>query len=249
MEISSALIPPPPKLIMERRPLRATVSQECINELLAFVTKHIEPDETPGEAMHSGYDWFYEYFSFIPEEQLRSQLAQAYYQSRYIHKLLVALKLDGQERFPFLLLQLLEYASLYEALTDYLIQSKYLDSEDFAAKRVKKEIKKRQELNPTKSILLHDKDGAQEKVFFAYEKEVKLELRDIRFSDRIAFVSSKISISSSDAKYIEKVYDLRNHIHILKAAEKEFEPDHNDVARAFKIFKRFMAAVKADLAT
>lgn len=234
---------------MANRPLRATVSQECIDELLAFVTRHIEPDEKPGEAVNSGYDWFYEYFSFIPEEQLRSQLAQAYYQSRYVHKLLVALKLEGQERFPFLLLQLLEYASLYEALTDYLIQTKYIDTEEFLAKRVKRDIKKRQELNPAKSMLLHDKDGAQERVFFAYEKEVKLELRDIRFSDRISFVSSKISLTGSDAKYIEKIYDLRNHIHILKAAEKEFEPDHKDVAKAFKIFKRFVAAVKTDLAT
>jgi hypothetical protein len=235
---------------MASRPLRATVSQECIDELLAFVNKHIEPDEKPGEAVHSGYDWFYEYFSFIPEEQLRSQLAQAYYQSRYIHKLLVALRLEGQERIPFLLLQLLEYASLYEALTDYLIQFKYLDSSDFADKRVKREIKKRQELNPATSMLLHEKDGAQDRVrvFFAYEKEIKLELRDIRFSDRIAFVSSKISLSNHDARYIEKIYDLRNHIHILKAAEREFEPDHNDVAEAFKIFKRFVTAVKADLA-
>jgi len=233
---------------MANRPLRATVSQECIDEILAFVTRHIEPEETPGEAVHSGYDWFYEYFSFIPEEQLRSQLAQAYYQSRYVHKLLVALRLDGQERFPFLLLQLLEYASLYEALTDHLIQTKYFDSGDFLDTRVKKEVKKLQELNPTRSILLHDKDGAQERVFFAYDKEIKLELRDIRFSDRIAFVSSKISLSRSDAKYIEKIYGLRNHIHILKAAEKEFEPDHNDVRKAFRIFKRFVAAVKADLA-
>jgi hypothetical protein len=160
----------------------------------------------------------------------------------------VALRLDGQERFPFLLLQLLEYASLYEALTDYLIQAKYLDSNDFAGKRVKREIKKRQELNPTKSMLLHEKDGARDRVFFAYEKEIKLELRDIRFSDRIAFISSKISLSSHDAKYIERIYDLRNHIHILKAAEKEFEPDHKDVAKAFRIFKKFVAAVKADLA-
>jgi hypothetical protein len=248
IEISSRHFPPLPNLIMANGPLRATVSQECINELLAFVTRHIEPDETPGEAAHSGYDWFYEYFSFIPDVQLRSQLAQAYYQSRYIHKLLVALKLEGQERIPFLLLQLLEYASLYEALTDYLIQTKYFDSEDFLGKRLKKEIKVRQELNPSKSMLIHHKDGAKEQVFFAYEKEIKLELRDIRFSARIGFVSSKISLSSHDAKYIEKIYDLRNHIHILKAAEKAFEPDHKDVAKAFKIFKRFVSAVKADLA-
>ena len=132
----------------------------------------------------------------------------------------------------------------------FLIQSKYLNSSDFADKRVKREIKKRQELNPATSMLLHEKDGAQDpvRVFFAYEKEIKLELRDIRFSDRIVFISSKISLSSHDAKYIERIYDLRNHIHILKAAEKEFEPDHKDVAKAFRIFKRFVAAVKADLA-
>ncbi len=76
-----------------------------------------------------------------------------------------------------------------------------------------------------------------------------LELRYIRFSDRIAFVSSKISLSSTDAKYIEKIYDLRNHIHILKAADQAFEPDHNDVVKAFRIFKRFVSAVKADLAS
>ena len=98
-------------------------------------------------------------------------------------------------------------------------------------------------------MLRHHKDGADERVFFAYEKEIKLELRDIRFSDRISFVSSKISLPRTDAKYIEKIYDLRNHIHILKAAEKEFEPDHNDVAKAFRIFKKFVAAVKADLAS
>ncbi len=123
---------------MANRPLQTTVSQECIDELLAFVTRHIEPDETPGEAVHSGYDWFHEYFSFRPDVELLSQLAQAYYQSRYVHKLLVALKLDGRERFPFLLLQLLEYASLYEALTDYLIKEKYFDSEDFLGKRKKR---------------------------------------------------------------------------------------------------------------
>jgi hypothetical protein len=94
------------------------VSQGSIDEILSFVKKHIEPDGDPANKSLFGFDWFYEHFSFIAEDDIRSQLAQTYYHSRYMHKLLVGLQLTGKERYPFLLFQIFEYASIYEALTD-----------------------------------------------------------------------------------------------------------------------------------
>lgn len=223
------------------------ISQESIDEVLSFVKKHIEPDNDPVNKSLFGFDWFYDYFSFISDNEIRTQLAQTYYHSRYMHKLLVGLQLRGKEQYPFLLFQIFEYASIYEALTDYLIEKKYIDSPDFKKVKTTKEIKKLPAINPTHSKIIHESSGRHQEIFFAFEKLKDISLRDIKFSDRIGYVAHKINLTDSDLGYIKKTYDLRNHIHLLKAANTSFSPDHRDGAKAFKKLNKFIQAIKKDL--
>jgi len=228
-------------------PLKDSVQQSSIDEVMRFINRHIEPDEKPEEKTHTGYDWFYEYFSFVPEPNIREHFAQAYYQSRFVHKLLIALKLSGRESMPLLLLQLFEYASLYEALTDYLIERKFESSSDFKPYKVVKEIRKYPALNSNSWRLIFHKDEIDEPIFFAYEKDKSLQLRDIRFSDRIRYLGKKIGLTDPDATYIAKIYDLRNHIHLLKAADDNFVPSHEDCKKAFRILRKFIENVRMEL--
>ena len=227
--------------------VKNTISDAALNELNLFILKHIEPDKNPSSITKKGYDWFYEYFSFIEEVKIREQLAQSFYQARYVHKLLVALRLSDREMYPFILLELFEYASIFEALTDYVIEKKYKESEDFQSLCTVTELVKSASFNHKNGQLFFKKsDTETEELIFAHYKIKKLQLRDIRFSDRIDYLSKKIVLSKSDLENIKKIYDGRNHIHLLKAAADDFMPNPKETAKAFRIVRRFIESVRTN---
>ncbi len=83
--------------------------------LLEYCTKHL-----PGNL-----DWHVDQFGFIEEVELRKRLGRAYYSARYIAKLMEALSATGDELHAFVKFQIIQYASIYEAVISHLLWNRY----------------------------------------------------------------------------------------------------------------------------
>ena len=66
-------------------------------------------------------------FRFIPEGELRKRLGRAFYTARYIYKLGEALSVSGDEQHAFVKFQIMQYASIYEAVVSNLLWGAYRD--------------------------------------------------------------------------------------------------------------------------
>jgi hypothetical protein len=69
--------------------------------------------------------WHVNEFAFIDDVELRHRLGRAYYAARYVGKLMGALQATGDELHAFVKFQILQYASIYEAVVSYLLWSRY----------------------------------------------------------------------------------------------------------------------------
>ena len=77
--------------------------------------------------------WHIDQFPFIENEELKSRLGRAFYSARYIAKLMEALLASGDEIHPFVKFQIMQYASIYEAVVSYLLWSRYAEHAEVRA--------------------------------------------------------------------------------------------------------------------
>lgn len=77
-----------------------------------YVRKHIASEE-----------WHAIYFDFIDDRELASRLSDEFLSTRYIYKLLEGLEADGWLLRAQIRLQVLSYASIYEAVLHHLLFS------------------------------------------------------------------------------------------------------------------------------
>lgn len=76
--------------------------------------------DLPGELQ-----WHVDQFTFVEDEELRFRLGRAYYSARYIYKLMEATFVSGDERHPFVKFQIMQYASIYEAVVVNLLFGRF----------------------------------------------------------------------------------------------------------------------------
>ena len=71
--------------------------------------------------------WHVDQFGFIENTELRKRLGRAFYSARYVAKLMEALLAAGDEVHPFIKFQIMQYASIYEAVVVNLLWTKYAE--------------------------------------------------------------------------------------------------------------------------
>ena len=74
--------------------------------------------------------WFIDCFSFISDDQLKIQLGEAFYLARFLYTLMEAMSLPMAKNKGFIKFQIIQYASICEALLNYVIEKHFLS--DFA---------------------------------------------------------------------------------------------------------------------
>lgn len=79
-------------------------------------------------------DWFDQQFDFIEDKALATRLALEFYSARYIYKLGEALAVRGEKMHAHNKFQIMQYASIYEAIITHLLWTKYADTD--AVKRI-----------------------------------------------------------------------------------------------------------------
>src|SRR6476469_4576691 len=70
-------------------------------------------------------NWHINQFDFIDNVDLRNKIGRAFYSARVISKLMEGLYVAGEDIHPFVKFQIIQYASIYEAVTTYLLWNKY----------------------------------------------------------------------------------------------------------------------------
>jgi len=177
-------------------------------------TEQIQSAITEYIDKHTGDANFYsEYFWFISDADLRTRLEEEFKSARYIYKLL-----EGMQAKDWLLaaevrVQILLYASIYEAVLHHVLLQDYASSE--AVKRITT-YESRKRINISGAIEKKIKDTYSPAGAVAvYQLELAaVDERKIIFEDKATAALELGLIDKAIHEVIVKVYSLRNAIHL-----------------------------------
>ena len=163
-------------------------------------------------------DWHIRKFIFIDDIELRERLGRAFYAARYMSKLMEALYVQNNELHPFVKFQVIQYASIYEAVITYLLWNRFKDHAEVIALQTHKAYKPVSALGSLTTIKFGD-----EQVYTCVYKDEKTPKNSIPFADK---VDCGVRIGFIDTQYaedIKNIYKLRNLAHIETEAKKQIE--------------------------
>jgi len=214
--------------------------------VVSYCNNYIVPDnnyiDSPTITHTHPLDWFEDYFEFTGDTALKTHLAEAYYQARFIYKIMQGLRLTSFKRNAFVKFQIQQYASIYEALLDFVLE-KY-NREDI------KERLKELEYKPISVFASNaectiEENGQKEKVFTCRKSIKKINLKNTRIDKRTEIAVSLGLISQATKQSFDSLYDLRNNIHLLKASIANYRPKVQESFEAFKLMSTFVLEIKA----
>ena len=187
--------------------------------------------------------WHVDQFSFIIDEELRKRLGRAFYSARYVGKLMEALLASGDEIHPFVKFQIMQYASLYEAVVSYLLWTRYVDHLEVKALQTHKAYKPVNALGNLTSM----KYG-EEALFTCVYRDAKTPRNSIPFKDKVDCAVRIGFIDEAYAEDIKRTYELRNLAHIETEAEKQIEVELAHAKTGYWRIKPFLERVVVALA-
>ena len=183
-------------------------------------------------------DWFVEYFSYTNNQSLKKQLGEAFYQARFNYKMMNVLQLPLYKQRGIVKFQIIQYASICEAILDYTITSFFkaeLKSTFFDV-----------EYTNFPNALSNNTEitNLGEKLFVCKKKTREKPLKFVRIGDKTDFAVRKLIISNDIKLKVDALYDLRNNVHILKATEVEYYPKLKEAKEAFLLMQEFVQQTK-----
>lgn len=221
------------------------VSTKTATEVVNYCNKNIVPDAgfiRDNKGKHP-ITWFQKYFDFVDDIKLRNHLADAYYQARFVYKLMVALNLTSFKKKAVVKFQTIQYASIYEALIDYVLDKFHRDSDELKKVATVEEYKKVTAFSKSTKVAFTE-NGITSDIHSCKLTSKSLKLKEVRFSKRVeAAVALKI-IKQDTADKINWFYELRNNVHLTTAAINKFYPSVNQSIEAFEQMDSFIKQMK-----
>lgn len=214
------------------------ISQQMKRDIVNYCNAHIVPDEMFNARNAYPSDWFINYFDFIDNQALRKHLGEAFYQARFLYKLMSALSLPLAKNKGILKFQIIQYASINEAVLDYTID-----------KYFREEIKSRfarSEYTPVKNSL-----SASTKITYEGEELIPCKrvvkaqtTKLLRIQDKTDFAVEKGIISEELRSQMCALFNTRNNVHILKAVSNDYNPKIIEAKNAFEFMMTFVTHIK-----
>jgi hypothetical protein len=183
-------------------------------------------------------DWHIDQFSFIDDIDLKNKLGRAYYSARYMSKLMEATYASGDEIHPFVKFQIIQYASIYEAVTSYLLWNKFSEHEEVKALQIHKAYKPVSALGSLTNLKY---DGTD--LFTCLYKDTKTPRNSIPFKDRVDCAVRIGFIDEAYSEDIKNLYRLRNLAHIETEARTLEEIELEDSKKGYWRIKPFLEAI------
>ena len=197
------------------------------------------PDVTFNESKLYPIEWFKQQFNFIDDLNLREHLADTYYQTRFAYSLMRTLSLPLGKHKGILKLQIIEYASICEALLNYTITKYFKDEFESTYASVEyQDIS-----NSISNLLKVSFDGHD--TFFCKKKTKKASITYCSNPQKAEFAFKKGIITLDTMNAYCTLYDLRNNAHILKAAANNYYPKIKEAKSAYELLYTFIAEIRS----
>lgn len=202
------------------------------DNVTSYIFNHIVP-KSVSPRPQKAIIWFEEQFDFIEEERLKKTIGEAFYQARFMGRIIEALGLKGGFNNGLVKAQMVLYASIYEAVIDYGLNSR---SNLEAVKKLKADRlykAHKTALSSNVKLILCENNESSELVV-CKETQRERSLKEIQFKQRLKTAIEIDMVNSDQCDLIEKLYDDRNSVHLHAAVAKHFRPDSGDSTNAYK---------------
>lgn len=192
-------------------------------------------------------DWHRERFDFISDENLQHRLADEFISTRYVYKMLEGMSADGWLLRAQIRLQVLSYASIYEAVLHHILFTCFSSNPNVQSLT---EFKTKKEISiPThkKTALVNALKHDGKDIIPTYEAIGKTDITKVRF-DKKAECAEKLGLI--DAKLRDEIielYEARNAIHIHAEIKKNLDYQLALSKRAYLRMEPFIMQIKNNL--
>lgn len=211
------------------------------NEVVDYVLRDLVPDASNSQ---TPFKWFVSQFGFILDTNLKNKLGEAFYQARLMEKVREALGLKEGFNHAFVQFQILQYASIYEAVIDYKLDQIHHVPEVKLLIRHENLARVKEAFGSATRLTYTDATGEHELI--PCRKVLGTQkLKEIQFAKRLK-ASVKVGIvPSNTADFIENLYEKRNCLHLINAAAKDYKPLVEMSKKAFESMRSFLNHVKS----
>ena len=185
-------------------------------------------------------DWYLERFDFVGDKELREHIAKEFMAARYISKLGEALNVVDEKLHAHCKFQIVQYASIYEAVIVYLLWENYSDHK--AVIEIEYHYAYKLAGSVPNNINITNNDG--EEIFLCAKRNEKTSRHSIKFQDKVD-ASVKIGFLEKElAEEIKEFYSLRNALHLETAAKKSIKYELEQSRLAYLRMKPFVDKIK-----
>lgn len=182
-------------------------------------------------------------FDFIDNERLKERVISEYKAARYIYKLGEALSVESDKLHPHVKFQIVQYASIYEALIVYFLWEKYPDHDAVTSIEFHTTFRKAAAMPSSIQLLT----SAGEDITLCIEARQKTSRVSIKFDDK---VDAAVKIGFLDGELgeeIKSLYKLRNAIHLESALKNDVQYELASSQLAFRRMLPFTRGLRAFL--
>jgi uncharacterized protein (UPF0332 family) len=204
------------------------LEQELRDKILAYCIRDL-----PGDLA-----WHIDQFNFVMDLELRTSLGRAYYSARYVAKLMEALQPEKGFVHPFIKFQIIQYASIYEAVVAYLLWTEFADHPEVKKLQTHKAYKPISALGGLTKMTYEDKE-----LFTCLYKDSKTQRTAIPFKDKVDCAVRLGLIDEAYSGDIKKTYDLRNLAHLEAEAERQIEVELEEAKTGYWRMKPFLERI------
>jgi hypothetical protein len=192
--------------------------------------------------------WHSDYFYFVRNRALRGRLGKEFWSARAVYKLLEGFQATGALKRAQVKLQVLQYASIYEAVLHYALFTVYRRHPEVKVLRQstwRTKVSVRTELlgkiSTTTKVPLNE-------LRVVREEFIDGDITKIRFDDKVRVAASLRLVTPAAAKELNELFSARNSIHLHAEIKKGLAYQLDLSRRAFKGMKSFRAHLVQRLA-
>ena len=188
-------------------------------------------------------NWYHLYFSFIKDSVLADRLADEFRSARYIYKTLEALEAKDWLQRAQIRVQILQYASIYEAVIHYVLFDLLCDEPK--VKEIREYTKLTRISIPAASLSAIAKCLSHDSRFIIpmYEAPGVADLTKVRFDAKAGCAESLGLIDEGLRDDLIEFYEARNAIHIHAEIRKSLDYQLDLSRRAYRRMRPFRRQV------
>ena len=200
-------------------------------------------------------EWYEEQFDFIEDEHLKQRLIKEFTAIRFAYKLYEGIQATKENYMFQIRYQIFAYATLYEAILDYVIFHYYHDNEHIKKIRYLETIKQIS-IPSDKMAILSQLEHDGKKIIACYRGKKSIDYSKIKFESKCnAAINIGLIKKCTDGqgkecdlpKDIASIYSIRNGIHILAEQKKNIDYEIELSKTAYRRMKPFIEQIKNKL--